>query len=201
MKKCVVRIGFAILVLSSVSVLASISVDWFSYGTIYLNDGTTPLPVGSIAQLIWSRDATISPYNPTDALVVDTNEVLLAQVATAAGDDFPIQLGTVQYDEETYSISDTNFFANGYVYVRVFDYLQANGTPTNGTWFVEAAVSGPIYSQHAGGGNPPATAVDITGGSGYSISLNDQVVVPEPTTMAIMGIGLLTLVSRRFRRK
>ena len=200
MKKCVVRIGFAILVMSSVTVLASISIDWFTYGTIYLNDGTTPLPAGSIAQLIWSQDATMSPYNPTDALVVNSNEVLLAQIATAAGDDNPIQIGAAQYDEETYGISDTNYFANGYVYVRVFDYLQANGTPTNDTWFIEATVTGPVYSQHAS--SPPAsTSVDITGGFGNSVSLNDQVVVPEPTTMAIMGIGLLTLVSRRFRRK
>ena len=199
MKKIVAKMVVVLLCACSFSALATISVNWFTVGTIYLNDGTTQLPVGSIAQLIWSPDSTISPYNDTDALVPDSTEVLLMQFTTT--DVGGIWVGSQNYVEEDYGIGDTNGFANGYVYARVFNYLAVDGSPTNDTWFAEGAVplSGPVASQHVSGTPPDPTLADITGGSDFS--LNDQVVVPEPMTMAIMGIGLLTLVSRRFRRK
>ena len=188
------------LLLFSLGAIASISVDWFTYGTIYMNDGTTPLPVGSIAQLIWTSDSTISAAatNGANVLVPTGGEILLSQIALT--DEGAIYEGAATYNEEDYWIGDTNYFANGYVYTRVFAYLASSGVPTNDTWYGEGPVTtdGPISSQHAS--SPPApTPTDITGAN--SFTLNQQVVIPEPTTMAIMGIGLLTLASRRFRRK
>ena len=191
------RVILILLLCCSVSALATISIEWGTMGTIYMNDGTTALPVGSIVQLIWSPDATISNPNAYDALIPDSTEVLLKQ--TTLSSDGAFYDATTTYVELDYSIGDTNGFVGGYVYTRVFDYLGSNGSPTNDTWFGNDAsptlISG---SQHSVPAANPAW-IDITNGD--SFTLNDQVVVPEPTTMAIMGIGLLTLVSRRFRRK
>ena len=60
-----------------VNSFAIISINWFTYGTIKLNDGTTDLPVGSIAELIWSVDNTIDPILASDPLTPQGGEVLL----------------------------------------------------------------------------------------------------------------------------
>ena len=195
MNKKIIRAAIIGLVFAgSIHAFATISVNWFTIGTIYLGDGTTPLPAGSIAQLIWTPDPTISTFNPADALIPDSSEVLLLQVAiTYAGG---IEVGTQNYVEADYGISDTNWFAQGYVYTRVFNYLMANGSPTYGTDWGDGPrpPDGPIASQHAPSTPPEPTLADITGGDSY-------IIVPEPTTATIMGISLLTLALRRFRKK
>ena len=178
----------------SIHAFATISVNWFTFGTIYLSDGTTPLPVGSIAQLIWTPDPAISPFSSTDALIPDSSERLLLQIATT--DPGAIYYGTTNFVEEEYGLSDTNYFANGYVYTRVFNYLLANGSPSYDTDWGDGPrpPDGPVASQHAPSTPPEPTLADITGGDSY-------IIVPEPTTATILGISLVTLAARRFRKK
>ena len=193
MVKAISKLIAVLIFSTSMGASATISVDWTTYGTIYLNDGTTPLPIGSIAQLIWSPDPTISEFSPTDALIPDSSEVLLLQIATT--DPGAIYYGVTSFIESDYGLSDTNYFADGYVYMRVFDYLLTNGTPTPGTQYGEGpnpTVTGSVPSQHTA--IPPLpTTVDITDGNYF--------IIPEPASMAIMGVGLLTLTARRFRRR
>ena len=180
------------------SSLATISVDWTTYGTIYLSDGITPLPIGSIAQLIWSPDSTISQFNEIDALVPDSSEILLLQIATT--DPGAIYYGTTNFVEEEYGLSNTNYFANGYVYTRLFNYPATNGSPPSGTQYGDgpSPATGPIPSQHTDLTIPWPTVADITGGDSYIIVPES---VPEPTTATIMGMSVLTLALRRFRKK
>ena len=192
------KVFIALFVGCSISAMATISVEWGVDGTIYRSDGVTPLPTGSILQLIWSVDALIStPPAGSNYLIPTDGEVLLKQITLASDGSF--YDGSTTYDELDYDKADTNYFVGGYVYTRVFDQL-GSGTPTNDTWFGDGPASLTLVSgsQHVTP-KPLPVYTDITGGE--SFTLNQQVVIPEPTTMAIMGIGLLTLVSRRFRRK
>jgi hypothetical protein len=192
MKK-VAAVVAMVLCLSCVGALATISIEWFTYGELRLSDGTTPLPVGSITQLIWSPDSGISSLLWSDPLTPQGGEVLLRQYTNViAGRVFvPAQ----DYVEADYGIGDTNGFAGGYAYMRVFDYLGASGTPTNGTWFGEGQlpIPGPIGSQHQSPA-PTSTLVDPTGGDSFTL---DQQIVPEPATWALLGFGVLVMAARR----
>ena len=59
----------AVVLLACTGVYASISIEWFSYGgNVLQSDGLTPLPVGSIWQLIWSSNSTLTALSPGDPL-------------------------------------------------------------------------------------------------------------------------------------
>jgi hypothetical protein len=178
------------------SVFASISVDWFTLNSIKLQGGVTDLPVGSIAELIWSADNVISPYNPANPLIPDPTEVLLLNFTTV--DAGAIYYGSATYVEATYGFADpdTNHFANGYVYTRVFNFLAADGIPTNGTWFGEG-LSGPVPSQHVSPA-PTPTVNDITELGNFTLN---QQVIPEPATWALGFLGLGVLLRRRLMKK
>jgi hypothetical protein len=192
-------VTIAVFALSCVASFATISINWFTFGTIQV--GGSDLPVGSIAQLIWSADNSINPLNPSDPLTPQGGEVLLHNFTTA--DLGAIYVGGETFVEADYGFADpdTNHFANGYVYTRVFNFLTASGTPTGGTWYGEGPIpiTGPVPSDHQA--TPPTpTDSDITGG--LTINLNQQIAVPEPATWALGFIGLgVVMLRRRLMRK
>jgi uncharacterized protein (TIGR03382 family) len=192
----------AVLALSCVASFASISVNWFTFNSIKLQGGATDLPVGSIAQLIWSADNAIDAINPSDPLTPQGGEVLLWNFTTT--DAGAIYNGSALYVEADYGFTgpaNTNYFANGYVYTRVFNFLAADGTPTNNTWYGEGLVPlvGPVPSQHVSGTPPEPSLADITEGGNFT--LNQQIAIPEPATWALGFLGLGVLLRRRLMRK
>jgi hypothetical protein len=199
MKRMSLAIVAAFALIGS-TVFASISVDWFTLNFIKLSDGTTDLPVGSIAELIWSPDNVISPFTPGNALIPDASEVLLLNFTTV--DAGAIYFGSATYVEATYGFADpdTNHFANGYVYTRVFNFLAADGVPTNGTWWGEGPIpiTGPIPSQHQSPA-PTPTVNDITELGNFT--LNQPYLIPEPATWALGFLGLGVLLRRRLMCK
>lgn len=200
MTRKMVFVVVAVMAFGCMSSFASISVNWITFGTITLSDGVTSLPVGSIAELIWSADNSINTISDSDPLTPQGGEVLLVNFATTDAGSITYS-GDPLFVEANYGFSDTNYFAGGYVYTRVFNFLAANGTPTGGTWYGEGPmpITGPIPSQHVSTTPPEPMGSDITGGG--SFALNQQIMIPEPATWAFMGLGALVVFMRRRMRK
>ncbi len=68
-----------------------------------------------------------------------------------------------------------------------------------------SATGGPnsptLYAWNAGFNNPDPSDPASDGSIGYKVLRPDSVVIPEPTTLGLVGLGLLGFGLRRFRKK
>ena len=185
MKKVIAIAIIGVLLSSVISSDAFITINWTNGGQLQDTSGAG-LADGSVIQLIWSADALMD---------------LVASDGSATGDDvILLSAGTVSTFSSGWIIghqSDTFDFASiadGYVYVRVFD-AQA-GAIGIGTDYLEGGmIGGPLTDSP---GSP--SSYDLTDVTGGTASQMDMVVVPEPATMALFGLGLAVLGLRKRRK-
>jgi len=89
-------------------------------------------------------------------------------------------------------------------YYEVAGWSSTAGATWNPTWLVNppAGVFGvsPIGTGTAGGGNPPAPAWNIFGGTGLAGFNLNPTTVPEPSSMALAGLGAAALLIFRRRK-
>lgn len=129
------RFLFCVSLLLGGSALADVGVNWEQDSNlvhhVYKSDQTTPLPVGSVIQLIWTPVASINPINPMDPLVPSgAGEVVLTNsVANAAP-------GTILY----MGLQFADTYTNGYVYTRVFDALSQSAVRLT-TYYAQGGLS------------------------------------------------------------
>ncbi len=168
-----------------------------TYG-VYLSDGTTPVPAGSLVQLIWTSDNAYHPAveGQLDAAgYLTSGDYIFYQGSCPANGGWLGDLdGTAIYDE-----TDTGgtYIPSGYVYARVFNTLTTS--PTAGTWFVQSSLV-PVVNEQTNTPADPLDRVDIapTAGSG---TMNQQVsAVPEPASVAMFGLGAVAVLFWRRRR-
>jgi hypothetical protein len=79
----------------------------------------------------------------------------------------------------------TGAYAGGYVYARFFQTL----TPVGGDYYNTSALSGALADY------PSLNTYNVAG-----ITM-DQTIVPEPGTLALLGLGLAAVALRRRMRK
>lgn len=185
MKKIILAALLVVFVCSSQS-HATINVTWNwdeSAATgIYLSDGVTLLPVGSIVQLIFTLDALVAPIDISNPLSMPVGDSLIAQAAmTDAGFYF---LGPANYGA-------LGEFIGGFVYQRIFtadlsEYGLGTGvygaSPSDTATAEGSTVFSFLYD----------SATDPGLGSGFTMT-----VVPEPSVLAFLGLGGLALAARR----
>lgn len=167
-----------------------------TYG-VFLSDGTTYVPAGSLVQLIWTSDNAYHPAveGQLDAAgYLTSGDYILYQGSCPINGGWSGDLdGTVNYDE-----TDTGgtYIPSGYVYARVFNTLTTS--PTAGTWFVQSSLV-PVQNEQTNSPPDPVDSVDIapTAGSG---TMNQQVAVPEPASVAMFGVGAVAVFFWRRRR-
>lgn len=192
MKKMIVS-GCAALLAFVGTATANINVTWSGADGFYKVDDVTGITQGgnnALAQLIYSPSGAYSGSGSAIGGGVDAGfQVLDTVILTDSGGADPYGTFVDQY---------VGAFQAGFIYARIFDGGTAN--PANivgGTWYYNGPIvatvnnvtpdSPNLYS--AQGGNPSP------GNSGFGDTLFLQ--VPEPSTMAFLGIGGLVLALRR----
>jgi len=94
------------------------------------------------------------------------------------------------------AINNSAAISSGYVYV----YVYQDSAPAVGDSYVRSSIYGPPW------GNPPPTGtdspnvIDLAPDDVSAPILGTYHVVPEPGTMALFGLGMLTLAARRRRK-
>ncbi len=197
MKKIIIAIGMVLsLALSSDASL------YISYGDetgFVMPDGTTPIIDGStgtdaLFQLIFTASGVIS--NAVVGGLTSGDNVILAERTFNAGDTGNPYLGTAF---ENYGPSPDQA---GFVFVRVFQGGTAIGDTVVGDWYIDGELVSTVVNP-----GPPSVPDTVhigpgAGGDGVGGTwrLDSQVIVPEPTTLALAALGVLGIVARRFRR-
>lgn len=174
--------GLTTFLISTLLAHATISVNWVSTsGNIKLSDATTPLPVGSFAQLIHAgNNNTISTFNAADPFTVSGDDTVIeTHVTTFAGFILPTPQPTT-VDATTFGGSEDEF-VGGRVYVRIFNSALSGSV----TEYGETSLSSATGDQDPTAG-PAAfpTTIDASGTTLMSLAA-----VPEPSSLALVILG------------
>jgi hypothetical protein len=170
------------------SASAQLSINWKGDSGWTLSDESTPLLQNGAApvQLSWSVSAVISPASTSgatgDNVILDSATVTEASVGNPYGGLF-----SYQYDNPVFSA--------GSVFVRVF--AGGSSELAFGTEYFD----GPLY-ENLNNPVPPqlVSAGDAGAGPGpFGTYALNQTVIPEPSVMALMGLGGLLMAIRRRR--
>jgi len=191
-----------LVTLVNTAVYAGTSVDWFSLGGFYPNgapDVTSSTPGTGVAatqaviwQLIWTGTdnaiGIVDVNNSANGYVSD-NDVVLATRNVAANDP--------TYTEWVYGgAGHFPLFASGTTYVGSFyQRILSDTTPAVGEWYYNS----PKVTAINWASGDPDQSIDGNSVSGIGDAMNVQI-VPEPSSMALLAIGLGVVALRRMRR-
>jgi len=170
-----------------------------------LDPNTDLLPAGAYYQVYWSQDAA---YGSTDVNAVDANLGANGLVPATFGDyvlftgftdvdggfSGPIPTGVLDNND----VGVVNTISSGYVYA----YVYQDGTPNVGDSFVKSPIFGPpnpTWGDASAALPPPPDTIDIAPSTPNI--LGTFFVVPEPASMALFGVGMLTMAMRRRNKK
>jgi hypothetical protein len=184
---------------------ANLLIAWQATSGFYFpgtpDTGILNMGESTIAQLIFSADAAAGRADPGNVVgqYVSGNDSVLQQitVSNTGGlyEDYAY-FGSQNYD---------GVFQSGYVFCRVFE----DNTPLVGEWVFDSV---PVETQDLAAPQPPQTIemnADLISGDPMTYGPAETVamgykmgsVIPEPTSLALCGIGVLTLVVRKLRRR
>lgn len=208
MKKLVMILTLATV--ATIALAAPVTVTFIASGTaavMYDHDGialqTDALASGSYAELIIKQG---SSYNP-GANIYDTSWTVLGSLSQDNGATYTLPSVVVGK-----SVTGGTTFGNGkigfkwvntsyntsyYVAIRFFDAATKGGATFYG-------VTGPLQLTKAGSTDGSSTTESKTWSANTTSTNNRyyaQYAVPEPTTMALFGLGGLAIMIRRKMKK
>mgnify|MGYP003574387720 CR=1 FL=1 len=174
--------------LSCTAAMAAVQITWQSTAQeIFMADGTTFAPTSYLAHQIWSPDPVASAIDAANPLVPTGGEILLQTQNPLAAPGAVIGA--------TFNGADS--LAGGFVYTRVFD----SATPVAGVnYYGDGVPTGNDWEN-----NPDAPGLAIATGAPQAVNSHDPgtivvgTLIPEPGTLALLGLGALTALWRRRR--
>jgi hypothetical protein len=195
---------------ASADLTGNIFVNWTSDGFIYEFGGLpTSTFVGTVlAQLLWSANDPVASgymanYAGPGGTDISGNEVVLAEVtadfgnfpASPLGDAGPPAVPGPEFGDGDVGSVDIH---NGYLYSRIFD----GDTVANSMYYYQHTdIKTPMlteYDDQLPGSVIDLQASELNANFGHEV---DTAIVPEPGTMALFGLGLVTLALRQRRRR
>jgi hypothetical protein len=173
---------------------AIIAVNWAALEGFYKSDGSTALLGGAgtqtaLAQLIFSTDAVAGPVDVGALHYTSGNDTWLA--------DWTVDAVAFSTYGEFAASTFTQAWSAGYLYVRVFDQGSMSGL-SNQMWYYNSPFTNAIDNT-TDPTSPDAFNISAMTGA-FGDTLNQQVVIPEPATLAFLFIGIVALAGRKFRR-
>lgn len=195
MKRCILVV--ALISLMAVSANAGLYIAWQAAYGFHLNGneaqgllGPASSGLSTIVQLIFSTDVTADIVDPNNAAghYVSGNDTWLAEITITEG------VGGI--DEWAYFSAQSyeGAYSAGYFFGRIFQ----DTTPALGEYYYNGSVT--LAEDRT---VPPAAPQlcelnTIFTGAGNNVNIE---IIPEPGTLALFGIGLLTIAAGRARRR
>lgn len=190
MKK-VIGLAVSVIAAAAINAYSDISVNWSSTGPVFGSNAGNDRYV----QLIWSAtdpSTHTAVWGSTDYLA--PGEYLLFDFnnySEGVWEDADVS------DPDSWSNIDVgnNVIANGYLFTRVFE----SATVTSTTQYYQSTVINPTLPTYDSQNINTIIDHDATGGEVQTAS-NSMVMVPEPTSLALIGLGLGVIALRRMRK-
>lgn len=165
----------------------------------------TDTPANAFYQIFWSADSSY-------AMTGNDLDISVSQAAVGSQipvfDDYVLAAGSVGepggffFNNPNFTKTDADVgnpvggISSGYVY----GFIYQDSTPDVGDFFGRSPIFGNTWADPNQNPAPAPDGVDFA--PTQDIVLDTYKVVPEPGTMALLGLGALTLAaSRKFRKK
>ena len=191
-----------LLLVFSIKANADIGIQFFATGTgsAIMKSGETTLSIssllgaGNLVQLVWSTSNSGYQSDNLDSGLKNPGEFILDNTTTSFGGQFNAGVSFYTNDD----VNGLNI-DNGYLFARVFE----SPAPTSGDYFLEMGLihsSNAVVQSHIYGDSYTASLNNL-GDTAIDSQSTIVGVIPEPTTVSLIGISTIGLAAYRRRNK
>jgi len=161
--------------------------------------GGNLLPAGAYYQVWWSSDQAYlaEPSVNESVATLSTGQNTSGDYVLASGST--PNLGGWGSPQSLGQLTDANVggstISDGYIYMFVYQ----DGTPQAGDSYVRTSIYGNAWGDPTAPQPPPPDSIPASSTTEDGV-FGTYFVVPEPGTLALFGIGMLTIAARRRKR-
>lgn len=200
-------LAVAISAIGGVAMAHPISLEIEAANGMFMDVGQTVLlPAGAYYQVWWSSDNAYGADASGNVDLLTASQGTSGAIPSVYG-DYVIWSGTTPLDGQWGGVSSSsgtltdaavnnNVISSGFIYAYVYE----DGTPNIGDSFIRSPnIQGNTWGDPSKAQPDPSDLISLAPDTGNVFGTYH--VVPEPGSMALFGLGMLTIaVRRRFRK-